>query len=280
MIIGPFNLEVKLYSPFRTIVHGFFTKKEMDWMIDYSKPRLTIDRRSQIPLTTSSLSLSEIKKGGSSFSYTIAKAITTWFNDIEYDEEQKYVITNPGLKPLKIFHPSLHDPYSYSEKLKVMRIISKRIEIATALNVTSRHGASKYQTTGYGLSGMVEEHKDPWGYEQGIDLVEDRVPLSRTGDILATFMGWIKNTELGGGTAFTKKDSEGLIEPTEGAAAFWINLSSCHRIDIRAKHGGCPVLKGQKWILNKWVYSWDQWKRWPCFLNQYVNIPPFLGVSK
>ena len=56
-------------------------------------------------------------------------------------------------------------------------------------------------------------------------------------------MGWITNTEAGGGTAFTKTDSEGLLEPTEGSAAFWINLSSCHRIDMRTRHGGCPVLK-------------------------------------
>ena len=269
MMIGPFNLEVKLYSPFRTVIHGFFTKKEMDWMIDYSNPRLKIDRRR-----------SEIRQENSSIPYSVTKAITTWFNDIEYDEEEKHVIINPGFKPLKIFHPPLVDPYSYSVKSEVMIIISKRIEIATGLNVTSRHGSQQYQTTGYGLSGMVEEHRDPWGYEQGIDLVENRVNLSRTGDYIATFMGWIKNTEAGGGTAFTSKDYEGLIEPIEGSAAFWINLSSSHRVDKRTRHGGCPVLKGQKWILNKWIYSWDQWRRLPCFLNQYANIPPFLGVSK
>ena len=269
MRIGPFNLEVKLYSPFRTVIHGFFTKKEMDWMIDYSNPRLKIDRRR-----------SEIRQENSSIPYSVTKAITTWFNDIEYDEEEKHVIINPGFKPLKIFHPPLVDPYSYSVKSEVMIIISKRIEIATGLNVTSRHGSQQYQTTGYGLSGMVEEHRDPWGYEQGIDLVENRVNLSRTGDYIATFMGWIKNTEAGGGTAFTSKDYEGLIEPIEGSAAFWINLSSSHRVDKRTRHGGCPVLKGQKWILNKWIYSWDQWRRLPCFLNQYANIPPFLGVSK
>jgi len=278
MIIGPFNLEVKLYSPFRTIIHGFFTKKEMDWMIDFSKPRLTIDRRSQLPRSTSSLSLSEIKQN--SHAYTVAKTITTWFSDIEYDEKQRYTITNPGFKPMKVIHPPLDDPYSYSVKQKEMIPISKRIEIATGLNVTSRHGAQDYQTTGYGLSGMVEEHRDPWGYEQGEDLVEDRINLSRSGDYIATFMGWITNTEAGGGTAFTKTGSEGLLEPTEGSAAFWINLSSCHRIDMRTRHGGCPVLKGQKWILNKWIYSWDQWRRWPCFLSQYASIPPFFGISK
>ena len=36
--IGPFRLEVKLYIPFRTVIHDFFSKKEMDWMMDYSRP--------------------------------------------------------------------------------------------------------------------------------------------------------------------------------------------------------------------------------------------------
>ena len=33
--LGPFHLEVKLYYPFRTIVHDFFTEKEMNWMMEY-----------------------------------------------------------------------------------------------------------------------------------------------------------------------------------------------------------------------------------------------------
>lgn len=36
-----------------------------------------------------------------------------------------------------------------------------------------------------------------------------------------------------------------------------------HRV-LASEHVGCPVLKGSKWILNKWIYSFDQFK--------YVNI--------
>ena len=126
---------------------------------------------------------------------------------------------------------------------------------------------------------MVVSHLDPWGYEQGVDLVEDRHILSRTGDYIATFMGWLENVEGGGATAFDYENFEGILAPRKGSAAFWFNLSYCHRKDVRSSHGGCPVLKGSKWILNKWIYSFDQWKTWPCQLEQYLAIRPFARIS-
>ena len=39
---------------------------------------------------------------------------------------------------------------------------------------------------------------------------------------------------------------------------------------------GCPVLKGSKWILNKWMYSFDNFKKFPCSITgSYVEpMPP------
>ena len=151
--------------------------------------------------------------------------------------------------------------------------------MATNLNVSSRHGASQYQTTNYGLGGMVMQHSDPYGYESGKDLVESQKTLSRSGDIIATFMGWFEDTTLGGPTAFTKSNFEGILHPTRGSAAFWTNMLSCHKTDTRSNHAGCPVLMGSKWILNKWLFSWDQWKVWPCYLKKHTTILPFRGLS-
>ena len=83
----------------------------------------------------------------------------------------------------------LEDPYSYTIEKKIMHSVSRRMELATMLNVTSRHGATQYQTTNYGLSGMVIPHLDSWGYEHGAKLEQSRRTLVRTGDIIATFMG-------------------------------------------------------------------------------------------
>ena len=92
-------------------------------------------------------------------------------------------------------------------------------------------------------------------------------------------MGWHQDTQAGGHTAFVYNQFEGTVEPNKGSAAFWINLFSCHTMDRRSRHGGCPVLKGSKWILNKWIYSWDQWKNWPCYLEPGISIHPFKGMS-
>lgn len=42
--MGPFYLEVQLYRPLRSIIHDIFTEKEMNWMIEYSRPKLSSAR--------------------------------------------------------------------------------------------------------------------------------------------------------------------------------------------------------------------------------------------
>ena len=218
--LGPFNLEVKLYIPFRTIIHDFFTETEMDWMLEFSKPRLTASRHGTLPSSTLALSKSDLRyKHNEKTGFTVAKAVTTWFNDVKYNETQKYNQISAEGDPLEYEILPLNDPYTYHIEQEKMRGISRRIELVTNFNVTTRHGASSYQTTNYGLSGMVVSHIDPWGYEQGTALVDDRHQLVRTGDYIATFMGWFQETQGGGNTAFTTKGFEGTVEPTKGRMA-------------------------------------------------------------
>ena len=55
--------------------------------------------------------------------------------------------------------------------------------------------------------------------------------------------------------------------PEKGAAAFWYDLQSDGKREQKSMHGGCPVLKGSKWILNKWMYSFDNFAKFPCKLQ-------------
>ena len=166
----------------------------------------------------------------------------------------------------------IEDLYSYDIKHESLLRISRRMEHATLRNITSRWGATCYQVTNYGLSGMVECHIDPYGYESGVPIKEDNYPLISTGDYIATFMGWMNVVQAGGATGFTFDNYESTIKPSEGPAAFWINLDASHRKDPRSIHGGCPVLKGTKWILNKWIYSFEQWKDFPCCTKEYGHL--------
>ena len=281
LCIGPFEIEVKFYMPFRTIIHNFFTEIEMHWLMEYSKPRLTKSRegsidQSSLDLTKSNLRYLNIDTKG----FTVGKAVTLWLNDIDYINKEEWTQISREGQPLEYkVTPAVKDPYVYTVHHKLLNDISKRIELATYLNVTARYGASFYQTTNYGLSGMVRAHMDPWGYEKGIELTKEHTEFVRAGDYIATFMGWFADTQAGGGTAFMDHHYEGTMQPIKGSAAFWINLSSCHNKDKRAQHAGCPVLKGSKWILNKWIYSWEQWKSWPCYLEPLLTILPFSGMS-
>ena len=271
--LGPFHLEIHFYWPFRGVFHDFLSDEEMQWMVEISIPRLSAMRASKRKQQLSNANSNY--KSKSKKSNTYQKSIVTWLLDIEYSEQQVFYQTSKKDEPLMYSPLPLMDPYRFTVTDEIMFFISKKIEMATNFNVTKRYSSSNYQTTNYGLSGIIERHIDPIGYEKGAPIQEDQRHLVQSGDMVATFMAWLKDTELGGATAFTEKKFEGVVYPRKGSAAFWINLSSCHLKDQRATHVACPVLKGSKWILNKWIYSYDQWKTIPCGWMPGLTISHF-----
>ena len=96
--------------------------------------------------------------------------------------------------------------------------------------------------------------------------------------MMATMMGWLEDVEVGGATAFADPGNEVLVWPTRGSAAFWFNLDRKGFRDQRLLHGGCPIIKGSKWILNKWIFYFDQLKKFPCGLKDNEFNKPFTGV--
>ena len=82
----------------------------------------------------------------------------------------------------------------------------------------------------------------------------------------------------GGGTGFIYPGYHQLVEPEKGSAAFWIDLRASGLRDDAATHGGCPILKGSKWILNKWIRYYKQWKEIPCGLHIRDFVLPYEGV--
>ena len=84
----------------------------------------------------------------------------------------------------------------------------------------------------------------------------------------------------GGGTGFIYQNREMLLEPTKGSAGFWMGTKSSMHLEPESIHGGCPVLQGNKWILNKWIYGFDQWKEYPCSLKKKESIPGFRGITQ
>ena len=98
-----------------------------------------------------------------------------------------------------------------------------------------------------------------------------------SGDMIATMMAWLDNVPAGGATGYDFPNKEMLVEPRRGSAAFWMDLKSSGKREPVGSHGGCPVLIGSKWILNKWLHSFDQWNNYPCLTDKEAFIPPFSG---
>ena len=122
--------------------------------------------------------------------------------------------------------------------------------------------------TNYGLGGLCEPHLDPHGIFELKDgfYGKERPELYDLGDVLGTFMAWLNNVQEGGGTAFI--GSNFSISAEKGSAAFWYDLKSDGFRDSLTKHGGCPVFVGSKWILNKWLYWYDNFKKFPCKIDR------------
>ena len=142
--------------------------------------------------------------------------------------------------------------------------ISRGIERAVGMNVTAKWASVAYQVTSYGLGGLCEDHNDPYGYIEGAQLTPERANLVKSGDIFGTLMGWVSDTQAGGATTFFTNDKPLLFYPKKGDAAFWFGLKSDGSRENMVYHGGCPVIAGSKWILNKWIYSFDQFSKLPC----------------
>ena len=144
--------------------------------------------------------------------------------------------------------------------------LSKRISLATQLVTDTQTSGNMMQVTNYGLGGLCEQHMDPHGImETNDEYYQKTLPeLYIHGDIVGTFMAWLSDTQAGGGTVFLSKGSERLLLPERGSAAFWYDLKSDGYRDALTHHAGCPVLKSSKWILNKWLFMYDNFKRFPC----------------
>lgn len=69
----------------------------------------------------------------------------------------------------------------------------------------------------------------------------------------ATFFFYLSDVEEGGTTYFSNLKLD--VQPKQGRAILWYNIfSDTLMIDGRMHHQAQPVIKGEKWALNKWLH--------------------------
>lgn len=105
------------------------------------------------------------------------------------------------------------------------------------------------QLVNYNLGEYYKGHHDyfdPVSYG-------NRVHLERGGQRLMTVLVYLNDVELGGDTSFPELGIKAI--PKKGRALCWWNCMLDGTIDPNTKHASDPVLKGEKWIMTKWLHE-------------------------
>ena len=68
--------------------------------------------------------------------------------------------------------------------------------------------------------------------------------------------------DLGGNTIFPNLSLS--VKPSKGTALFWFNFDSKMKDYDEIIHMGCPVIRGNKLIANKWIKFNAQFKSYKC----------------
>ncbi|XP_042892206.1 prolyl 4-hydroxylase subunit alpha-3-like [Penaeus japonicus] len=174
-----------------------------------------------------------------------------------------------GLNSDTIAVRSSHTAWLRDDTHDAIRRVSAKVAALTGLNVTEDTGGEVLQVNLYGSGGHYIPHHDFVGahYKAWEMQPPDGALLSKhqNGDRIATFMFYMNDVEEGGRTVFPR--ARVGVEPTKGSAVFWWNLLPNGMSDFRTLHGACPVIRGTKWVSNKWIKHHPQLHRRPCPAN-------------
>eukprot|EP00055_Hartaetosiga_balthica_P012471 m.60664 g.60664 ORF g.60664 m.60664 type:complete len:518 (-) comp7957_c0_seq1:4013-5566(-) len=121
----------------------------------------------------------------------------------------------------------------------IISAIHSRIEDATQVDIQY---AEALQISNYGMGGFYEPHFD-----------HAKKGTNPNGERLSTFMIYLNNVMEGGYTVFPRLGA--AVQPGHGDAVFWYNLLPNGDGDDLTLHAACPVLKGAKWVANKWIHE-------------------------
>ena len=124
----------------------------------------------------------------------------------------------------------------------------------------------------YGIGGVYKPHQDA-NLERESEIEAEIKDFSKLFENrnwlglrrLATFMVYLSEVEGGGATVFPFLGLS--VWPEKGKAVFWFNLDQNGKPHKLAIHGGCPVLKGSKWIANKWIKWQSHFDSHPCLIE-------------
>lgn len=123
--------------------------------------------------------------------------------------------------------------------------------------------------TNYGEAFNILRYKLGQHYDSHFDYFEETGYGKLGSNRLATVLVYLSSVELGGETVFPWEGRDGLArqygmdfkncdmgfkyKPRKGDALLFYSMYPNNTLDRHSLHGGCPVIRGEKWVATKWV---------------------------
>ncbi|MCX6991504.1 MAG: 2OG-Fe(II) oxygenase [Chlamydiae bacterium] len=127
---------------------------------------------------------------------------------------------------------------------EVVKSIQKRI--AEITSIPEAHG-ELMNVLHYDIGQEYKPHFDYFNPE----MLSRLERCNRGGQRIATFIIYLNTPEEGGETIFPKAELK--ITPAKGKALLFYNVTESGAVDPESLHGGAPVIKGEKWIVTRWL---------------------------
>ena len=174
------------------------------------------------------------------------------------DECDAFVEASKGkLKPSTVISPDKHIQHESrtSENCwiehnanEIIHEVSKRFSILVQMPIRN---AEQYQLVYYKKGTEYKPHFDSFDYETD----DGKKNWEPGGQRMITVIAYLNDVEEGGETGFPELGIN--IPPKKGDAVVFHNTvaNDYHthpKINPRSLHGGMPVIKGEKWMVNLW----------------------------
>lgn len=118
--------------------------------------------------------------------------------------------------------------------------------VAKLMQLPAENGEG-LQILNYRVGGEYKPHYDYFPPE----LPGSAPHIARGGQRVSTLVMYLNEVEEGGETVFPNIDLK--VAPSPGCAVYFAYTNARDEVDPMTYHGGCPVVRGEKWIATKWM---------------------------
>jgi prolyl 4-hydroxylase len=133
------------------------------------------------------------------------------------------------------FHP-LEEPF----------IAELDVRLAALMNCPLENGEG-LQVLRYGVGGQYPPHFD---FKIPSNATNSE-SIARSGQRISTLIVYLNDVPEGGETVFPEVGLS--VVPRQGNGLYFEYTNSRMQVDQKSRHGGAPVIAGEKWIATKWM---------------------------